>query len=252
MENIQNNNSEYSYKGYKIPEKFIDSKSGKIRIDALIKSYLELEKMLSNREKYYNKFVNDSSDKSDNILSKSLQDEDDNVIDPNDIVIKLNSGIVQNCVKMNQELLHNGFNIEQIQKVYEIIEDWVLPEFIDFAKQMYFDNEIEKLNNTFGGADKFELVANQLYKWAVKNLSSDVLKILASSYNGIVAMYYMMIKSEPMVDTILADIDGNLYTEDNLKQMMKNPKYWLQKDPDFIRQVSDGFKQLYGNQAYLK
>ena len=52
MENIQNNNSEYSYKGYKIPEKFIDSKSGKIRIDALIKSYLELEKMLSNREKY--------------------------------------------------------------------------------------------------------------------------------------------------------------------------------------------------------
>lgn len=34
-------------------------------------------------------------------------------------------------------------------------------------------------------------------------------------------------------------------TEDGLKIMMKDPRYWKTKDPAFIQQVADGFKALY-------
>lgn len=39
--------------------------------------------------------------------------------------------------------------------------------------------------------------------------------------------------------------DGKL-TEGELHTMMRDPKYWREKDPAFIAKVTDGFKALYG------
>ncbi|MBR9970814.1 hypothetical protein [Magnetospirillum sulfuroxidans] len=37
-------------------------------------------------------------------------------------------------------------------------------------------------------------------------------------------------------------------TEADLETMMRDPKYWKQKDPAFIAQVTEGFQKLYGGQ----
>ena len=34
-------------------------------------------------------------------------------------------------------------------------------------------------------------------------------------------------------------------TEADLKQLMRDPRYWRQQDPAFIRRVRDGFQRLY-------
>jgi len=32
---------------------------------------------------------------------------------------------------------------------------------------------------------------------------------------------------------------------DELKTMMRDPRYWRDRDPAFVRQVTDGFSRLY-------
>jgi hypothetical protein len=34
--------------------------------------------------------------------------------------------------------------------------------------------------------------------------------------------------------------------EKDLQSMMKDPKYWRDKDPAFIAKVTDGFQSVYG------
>jgi hypothetical protein len=40
--------------------------------------------------------------------------------------------------------------------------------------------------------------------------------------------------------------DQSPMTEDDLIGMMRNPRYWRQRDPEFIARVTDGFRALYG------
>ena len=43
------------------------------------------------------------------------------------------------------------------------------------------------------------------------------------------------------------DKPSNLEEKD-LQSMMRDPKYWREKDPAFVAKVTDGFKRMYGNQ----
>lgn len=35
-------------------------------------------------------------------------------------------------------------------------------------------------------------------------------------------------------------------TEKELREMMRDPKYWRDHDPETVRKIEDGFKKLYG------
>lgn len=35
-------------------------------------------------------------------------------------------------------------------------------------------------------------------------------------------------------------------TEKELREMMRDPKYWRDRDPETVRKIEDGFKKLYG------
>lgn len=35
-------------------------------------------------------------------------------------------------------------------------------------------------------------------------------------------------------------------TEKKLYEMLRDPKYWRDRDPDFVRQIENSFKKLYG------
>lgn len=226
MKNINEINNDF--KPENVPEKFWDEKNSAIRIEALLKSYLELEKKFSNQK-------NNSS-----ILKQSF-DADANT---ENFKIELSSDLVAVNENMNHELIECGFSAIQIQKVYDIIESKILPEVIEFAGQIYYDNEIQKLNNHFGGEEKFAKIAKQIQMWAEKNINSETLNVLASNFQGVIALYEMMIKSEPMIMEDL-DSDDEENSAEALRKMMKDPKYWREQNPEFINKVSEGFKKLY-------
>lgn len=42
------------------------------------------------------------------------------------------------------------------------------------------------------------------------------------------------------------DAAASSMNENDLRGMMRDPKYWKEKDPSFVSKVTDGFKQIYG------
>ena len=62
------------------------------------------------------------------------------------------------------------------------------------------------------------------------------------------ALYKMMKGDEPQGLNSKGQTteDG---TENELRTMMRDPKYWRDRDPAFIQKVTDGFQKIYGNQA---
>ncbi|MCQ2571659.1 MAG: hypothetical protein MJ165_01515, partial [Alphaproteobacteria bacterium] len=66
---------------------------------------------------------------------------------------------------------------------------------------------------------------------------------LCSTPQGIQGIYKMMQSMEPEVFTNKSG-DENL-TDDELRNMMKNPKYWRDQDPEYVRKIENGFKKLY-------
>ena len=39
--------------------------------------------------------------------------------------------------------------------------------------------------------------------------------------------------------------DTNNLSDSDLRRMMHDPKYWRDRDPEYIRKIENGFKKLY-------
>jgi hypothetical protein len=74
-----------------------------------------------------------------------------------------------------------------------------------------------------------------------------VFETLASSYDGVLAIHQMMQAREPAV---LNDSNGPRTEpeEADLARMLRDPRYWRDRDPSFVSQVTEGFKHLYPSQ----
>lgn len=69
---------------------------------------------------------------------------------------------------------------------------------------------------------------------------------MCESHEGIIALEAIQ---EAMRD---GSFSGNSapsasVTEDSLREMMQDPRYWNKSDPAFVREVETGFKKLYGS-----
>ena len=80
--------------------------------------------------------------------------------------------------------------------------------------------------------------------WAAAHLSSEVAAALASNFDGIVALHQMMQASEPELLGGGEELASEI-TEDALAEMMRDPRYWRKRDPDFVARVTAGFRKLY-------
>lgn len=78
-----------------------------------------------------------------------------------------------------------------------------------------------------------------------KELPADVLDNLSSSYEGVIALHNMMKGAEPTISSSENIISNS--SEREVQQMMRDPKYWRDKDPSFVAEVTEKFKNLYGN-----
>ena len=66
---------------------------------------------------------------------------------------------------------------------------------------------------------------------------------LCRTPQGIQSIYKMMQSMEPDVKTDKNSIQN--LTDSDLRNMMRDPKYWRDNDSEYIRKIENGFKKLY-------
>lgn len=84
---------------------------------------------------------------------------------------------------------------------------------------------------------------HDINQFGEKFLPTDTFENLSSNIHGIKSIYQMMQTMEPEIR-----IDANTTEslgDNELRLMMKNPKYWRDRDPEYIRNIENGFKKLY-------
>lgn len=202
-----------------IPEKFKDNETGALRARALLKSYQELERKMSSAPG----------------RPKSAQE----------YCIDCSHGLFEPDDEINTRLYDKGMSNDQVQEVYDLAAVKMMPMMRDLAADFMADRELEKLVEHFGGEDSWKEVARQLLTFGQKNLEPAMLKTLSSSYDGILTLHKMMKGKEPALQSAESKADMSL-DEKELSSMMRDPKYWRDKDPAFIQKVTDGFKKIYG------
>ena len=211
-----------------VPEKFWDAKKEEIRVEALLSSYLALEKKLSTM------VAEGDTKRLQKIMGVPESAKEYKVSVPNDLF--------DVDEELNERLLSKGFTEAQVQEVYDLAAEKLVPLIVEMAAEFQADREVERLIAHFGGVDKWREVSKQLLAFGKKNLPGDVLDGLSCSYEGVMALYRMMKAEQPNLkggDPKPAASEGDLHA------MMKNPKYWRDKDPSFIEQVTQGFEKIY-------
>ena len=200
-----------------IPEKFKNKETGEVNIGAMAQSYKALEQKMSN-------------------APKAPKTHSDYCVD-------CSHGLFDADEDMNRRMHKKGFTNEQVQFVYDLAVEKMVPMVVEMAGDFKADREVEKLVEYFGGAEKWKEISRQLLSFGQKNLPTDALDSLTSSYEGVLALYNMMRGEEPKIGDF-----KNTNASDNmdLQSMMRDPKYWRDKDPSFVAKVTEGFQKMYG------
>jgi hypothetical protein len=213
----------------KIPEKFRDPATGEVRVEALLKSYLELERRLSQL-----------SGEAANFPRPPASAQEYQIAVPNNL-FDPDPGI-------NDRLHQAGFSDQQAQLVYELAVEYIIPMIRDMAAELAAEREIERLVSRFGGPASWRETSRQILAWANKNLPTPVVEALATTEGGVMAIYDMMSQgNKASRPAITARPETNpINVGQNLDAMIRDPRYWRDKDPTFIAQVTEGFRQKYG------
>lgn len=206
----------------KIPVRFVDEKTGELKLEELIEDYLSLIERDENLVETNIRHTPESFDKYD---------------------IKINNPVFERDDEVLQKLFAKGFSNDQVQMVYDLAEEKVIPILDELTINFEAQKQLEKLVSYFGSKDKFDEVARLISNWAKQNLSPEVYDILGSTSEGVLTLYRMMSSNEPALSKGGA-VNENL-SEEKLREMMKDPKYWREKDPSYLSKIQEGFQKLY-------
>lgn len=219
-----------------IPEKFWDSNAGTLRTETLLKSYLELERKLSTMVPMPSDDDPKSRHKLQRALGKPESADDYKIESPHELIMPDET--------INAKLHEAGLSSEQAQLVYDLAAEHMLPMIEEINENASQEIEHSQLATHFGGEQKWQAIAPQIKTWARANLSEEVYDSLGSSADGIVAIYHMMQAREPNVISESA-VPTSHTDERQLSQMMRDPRYWRDRDPTFVAEVTAGYKQLF-------
>jgi hypothetical protein len=115
---------------------------------------------------------------------------------------------------------------------------------VELAEEFQADCEVEKLIERLGGTENWTAVSHQFLSFGRKNLSPEVLDYLSSSYDGVLALHWIMKGEEPSLQhDVMARAEGMDCSD--LRSMVRDPKCWRDQDPAYIAKVTEGFKGLY-------
>jgi hypothetical protein len=223
-----------------VPEKFWNPEHGTVRTEALLKSYLELERKLGSM----GPSATDEGDQEHQMrLLRALGVPES----PDQYQIEPHSELIEPDPAINAKLHEAGFTEQQAQLVYDLAADHLLPVLDHAIGQLETTRETERLAARFGGEAVWRTTAQQIKAWGQANLAQDVFETLASSYDGVLAIHQMMQAREPAVLNEANGPRGDL-DEAELTRMMRDPRYWRERDPAFVALVTKGFERLYPSQ----
>ncbi|MBO7042676.1 MAG: hypothetical protein J6W08_02300 [Alphaproteobacteria bacterium] len=214
-----------------IPEKFLDDK-GELNTSALVKSYCELEKKMSNMVTLPN---DDSDDATKQKFNRAIG-VPDNASD-----YPINPLLEDESVR---EKFHEiGLTSKQVEQIYAIAEEFLQPTLKNLFQLQKQTSAINELKNFFGDDEKMNEALREINAFGERFLPKDAFEELCSTPQGIQGMYRMMQSLEPDVLTN-KNTTENL-TDDVLRNMMRDPKYWRDHDEEYVRKIENGFKKLY-------
>ncbi len=219
-----------------VPEKFRDPETGGVRVEALLKSYLELEKRLS---KSLPLPEGDADTEARAKLLRALGWPDS----ADAYQVEPRHPLAGPDPEVNARLHEAGFTPRQVQLVYDLAAERLLPLIADAAAEFEADRERARLAEHFGGPERFAEVARQVGAWGRAHLPPAVFEALAATFDGVLAMQQMMQKGEPALARRAAPQAAPDQAE--LRRLMQDPRYWQKREPDFVARVTDGFRRLF-------
>jgi len=221
-----------------VPEKFWDDAKGEIRVDALLKSYRELERRSS-------RLVAAPDDDNDAEGRARLQRLLGWPETPDEYQVEQRHPLTAPDADVNKRLHEAGFTKRQVQLVYDLAAERLLPLIAEAAAEFEADRERDRLIEHFGGEERFRQSASQLAAWGKANLPEAVYTALSATFDGVLAIERMMAKGEPALMR-----EGNAETapsEQELRSMVRDPRYWRNREPAFVARVQEGFRRLFPN-----
>lgn len=218
-----------------IPEKFRDPETGDIRVDAMLSSYLELERKLSTMMPR----PEATEDRLEIMKFLGMPET------PDEYDVDISHGLFDVDPEINGRLHEKGFTADQVQEVYNLAAEKLVPAILEMSQEFQADREVERLVAAFGGPEKWQEVSRQLLAFGKKNLPPEVLDNLSSSFEGVMALHRMMKGQEPAVSS-LSELAGEAPVEADLHAMMRDPRYYRDRDPAFVGKVTEGFQRMYG------
>jgi hypothetical protein len=214
-----------------IPEKFLNE-NGELNTDALVKSYCELEKKIGSMISVPNENSDDDAKQKFNHAIGVPDNADDypknNLFDDESV----------------REKFHQiGLTAKQVEQIYNIAEEFLQPTLSNLFQLQIETNAINELKNFFGSEQKMKDAMKEINAFGEKFLPKDAFDELCSTPQGIQGIYKMMQSMEPEVLTD-ESVNENL-SDDDLRKMMQDPKYWRDHDSEYVRKIENGFRKLY-------
>ena len=215
----------------KIPEKF-QNPDGTVNVDMLLKSYSELEKKIGSMVSVPN-----------NDADKITREKYNRAIGVPENASDYPTNILFDDESIKQKFHDIGLTTTQVEQIYSVAEEFLSPVLTELFSKKNETDEMLKLENFFGSREKMNDALTAINTFGEKFLPHDAFESLCSSAQGIQGVYKMMQSIEPCVETNIS-AQENL-TDDDLRRMMRDPKYWRDADPEYVRKIENGFKKLY-------
>lgn len=215
----------------KIPDKFLN-KDGSLNEDALLKSYNELEKKIGTMVSVP---TSDSDETTQRRFFRAIGvPESSDEYPHNEFFDDEN---------VRSEFHKIGLTNNQVAKIYNIAEEYLSPVLSEIFSAQQESNAISELRKFFGSDEKMHDALIEIKSFGERFLPADAFNELCASAQGIQGVYKMMQSVEPHVETVTGDTKN--LTDDDLRRMMHDPKYWRDHDAEYIRKIENGFKKLY-------
>lgn len=215
----------------KIPEKFLN-KDGTVNTDALIKSYAELEKKIGAMVSV------PSADADDDTRAKF-----NHAIGVPDSASEYPVSELFDDASVRERFHEIGLTTTQVEQIYKMAEEFLSPVLSDLFGMQNDARARTELENFFGGEEKMIDALRAINDFGARFLPADAFDALCATPQGIQGLYRMMQSMEPDVKTE-KNSSENL-SDSDLRRMMRDPKYWRDAEPEYVRKIENGFKKLY-------
>ena len=220
-----------------VPAKFWDAKSGAVRTEALLKSYQELERRHSAVTNPPAAGSAPTAERTAFLKALGVPDQ------PQDYPVNTDHGLFQADPAVNQRLHAAGLTPAQVQAVYDLAAERFVPLVREMAAQFEAEQQVRRLQDHFGGADKWREASRQMLAWGQKNLPASALDALSTTAEGVMAIHKLMTAGEPTtLRGAPAPAGGDAA---DLHAQMRDPRYWRDRNPELIAKVTEGFQRLY-------